>query len=95
MIISDLCSGFISVSYGFNLFYPRLEPDFVEFCFANIVFICIFRYNSLLIKLATAIDRYWAIVYPINYYKNATDYKIQGNIFEVINPTLMNLFFQG
>lgn len=81
MIVSDLCSGFMSVSYGFIIFYPRFVQDFVEFCFVNLVFICIFRYNTLLIKLATSIDRYWAIVYPLNYRINATNNRIQGNIF--------------
>lgn len=79
-IISDLCSGIICISYGFNLFYPGFLHDYVELCFLNIVFICVFRYNSLLIKLATAIDRYWAVVHPIHYYMNATDGKIKGNV---------------
>lgn len=78
MIISDLCSGIICISFGFVLFYPRLQQDYVEFCFGNIVFTCIFRYNSLLIKLTTAIDRYWAVVHPFNYYIHATDNKIKG-----------------
>lgn len=78
MIISDLCSGIICIWFGFVLFYPRFEQDYVDICFGNIVFTCIFRYNSLLIKLTTAIDRYWAVVHPLNYYIHATDNKIKG-----------------
>lgn len=78
MIISDLCTGIINISYGFNIFFPRFQEDYVDYCFFNVVVITVFRYNSLLIKLTTAIDRYWAIVHPISYYLNATDNKIQG-----------------
>lgn len=78
MIISDLCSGIVCFSYGFVLYYPKFQIDYVGCCFANLIFIVTFRFNSLLIKLTTAIDRYWAIVHPISYHMKATDNKIKG-----------------
>lgn len=95
MVVSDLCSGLVGITYACVIFVPTFRQEYLELCLLKIACTCSFRYNSLLIKLTVAIDRYWAVVHPIDYFVYSSDTVIRGNfvICRLIKTSKVNLYF--